>query len=262
MNYLFAVDHINQYIKNHKKKDWLDEFKYINNVKNIYTTTKAQLNQKKNRYENILPYDHSIVNLPFYINANWVLNHIATQGPTKETIEDFWTMIWLTNCTTIIMLTPLEEKGKIKCEKYWGDIYILNEYKDENNYIIMDNEIHISKHIIKREFIFHYHNQQKKITQYHYIDWSDFECPPVKSFIKLLNCITPYNTPLCIHCSAGVGRTGVLLTILSLMDKMNEKTMNVVETILELRQYRMELVQTKEQLEFCYKVIAYLNNNI
>jgi protein tyrosine phosphatase len=149
------------------------------------------------------------------------------------------------------MLTQLKEKNKQKCEKYWND----------TANIIMTKEAYISKDIIKREFIYHKNNEQRIITQYHFLSWSDFECPSLQSFLKLIDCINVHNLPLCIHCSAGVGRTGVLITILTLMDQF-KKNINIVETILQLREYRMNLVQSKEQLKFCYKVISYLYRNI
>lgn len=234
---------MNNYLNNH---NWKDEFNFINESSCNKLTKKAIFNETKNRYSNILPYDDTIVNLPDnkYINASWINNqYIATQGPLPDTIDDFWDMIWHTNCKTIIMLTSLEEKGKVKCENYWNLSNIVSKET-------------ITKDIIIRELTVHKNNEYRVITQYHYLKWSDFECPSVKSFIKLLNCITPYNIPLCIHCSAGVGRTGVLVTILTLM---NNHEKNLVETIIQLREYRMKLVQTKEQLAFCHKIISYLN---
>uniref|UniRef100_A0A8C5NYI8 protein-tyrosine-phosphatase n=1 Tax=Jaculus jaculus TaxID=51337 RepID=A0A8C5NYI8_JACJA len=75
-----------------------------------YPTTVAQRpkNIKKNRYKDILPYDHSLVKLSLitsdedssYINANFIKGvygpraYIATQGPLSTTLLDFWRMIW------------------------------------------------------------------------------------------------------------------------------------------------------------------------
>lgn len=54
-----------------------------------------------------------------YINANFVQGYshdkkfIATQGPKKETIVDFWRMIYQYRVSAIVMLTKLVEKGTI-----------------------------------------------------------------------------------------------------------------------------------------------------
>ena len=115
-------------------------------------TIAAQSNHDKNRYTDILPYDHSRVVLAThydgvdhqfadYINASYIpgfqspKDFIATQGPKgkyykqhgyrvtgEETEDDFWRMVWENNCSTIIMLAKTFEKGREKCTKYWPDV--------------------------------------------------------------------------------------------------------------------------------------------
>uniref|UniRef100_A0AAY4B4S4 protein-tyrosine-phosphatase n=1 Tax=Denticeps clupeoides TaxID=299321 RepID=A0AAY4B4S4_9TELE len=67
-----------------------------------------QENVKKNRYKDVVPFDHSRVKLSLftskddtdYVNANFIKGvtgkpaYIATQGPLPNTIVDFWRMIW------------------------------------------------------------------------------------------------------------------------------------------------------------------------
>lgn len=76
----------------------------------IYTTKTAEKteNVKKNRYKDILPFDHSRVKLTLttskndtdYINANFIKGvsgsraYIATQGPLPHTLLDFLRMLW------------------------------------------------------------------------------------------------------------------------------------------------------------------------
>ena len=89
-------------------------------------------NKKKNRYKNILPFDHTRVAITGdgsigsdYINANFLNGHpdvrasrkayIACQGPLKATTATYWQMMWEQDIRLIVMTTEIVERGKNKC---------------------------------------------------------------------------------------------------------------------------------------------------
>uniref|UniRef100_A0ABI8AC88 protein-tyrosine-phosphatase n=1 Tax=Felis catus TaxID=9685 RepID=A0ABI8AC88_FELCA len=102
--------------KKSNKEEFANEFLWLKRqstkykADKTYPTTVAERpkNIKKNRYKDILPYDHSLVELSLitsdedsnYINANFIKGvygpkaYIATQGPLSTTLLDFWRMIW------------------------------------------------------------------------------------------------------------------------------------------------------------------------
>ena len=98
-----------------------------------WENSSMDINKPKNRYANVIAYDHSRVVLQpvdgvpgsDYINGNYCDGYrkqnayIATQGPLPETFADFWRMVWEQRSATIVMLTRLEERARIKCDQYW-----------------------------------------------------------------------------------------------------------------------------------------------
>ncbi|KAM7199758.1 hypothetical protein V8F20_005628 [Naviculisporaceae sp. PSN 640] len=89
-------------------------------------------NGVKNRYKDILPFEHARVKLQGlgaqqcdYINASHLQasrshkRYIASQGPLPATFEDFWSVIWQQDVRVIVMLTAESEGGQLKCHPYW-----------------------------------------------------------------------------------------------------------------------------------------------
>ncbi|XP_038167219.1 tyrosine-protein phosphatase non-receptor type 22 [Arvicola amphibius] len=246
-----------------------------------YSTTVAQRpkNIKKNRYKDILPYDHSLVELSLvtssedssYINANFIKGvygpraYIATQGPLPTTVLDFWRMIWEYRVLVIVMACMEFEMGKKKCERYWaepgetqlqfGPFSIFCEAeKKKSDYIIRT---------LKAKF----NNKTRIVYQFHYKNWPDHDVPssidPILELIWDIRCYQEDDcVPICVHCSAGCGRTGVICAIdytrMLLKDGIVPENFSVFSLIQEMRTQRPSLVQTQEQYELVSSAVLEL----
>lgn len=254
----------------------------------VYTCSDGQTeeNKWKNRYKNILPYDHSRVRLKGgnpkdigrdYINANyidvelqsWKVKYIASQGCLPSTIGDFWKMIYQHNSSIIVMLTNEVEAGKSKCAKYWPNLGQSVEYDK----IVVDNMLeHKTKTFTMRELRIYHSDKAKKaplmVYQYHFTDWPDHGAPDDPgAILGLLNEIhTKHdscgrNAPIVVHCSAGIGRTGTVMVVDVLMHLLDEKGLNteidIKKTAQLLRTQRSGMVQTEMQYRFVYQAIKH-----
>ncbi|XP_049546027.1 tyrosine-protein phosphatase non-receptor type 61F isoform X1 [Anopheles darlingi] len=236
-------------------------------------------NRRLNRYRDVLPYDHSRVALKRgdtdYINANLVKmeragrKYILCQGPLPHTVGHFWMMVWEHDSRAILMLNKLIEKTAVKCHQYWP------ERIGEKHQLKLDavqlSVVYLKcveyKNFCKRTFRLTdtESGKSREVIQFHYMTWPDFGIPssPV-AFLQFLKEVRDSGTldrdvgPPIIHCSAGIGRSGTFCLVdccLVLIDKEGEDHVSVQKVLLDLRQYRMGLIQTPDQLYFSYQAI-------
>uniref|UniRef100_A0A3Q1IS61 protein-tyrosine-phosphatase n=1 Tax=Anabas testudineus TaxID=64144 RepID=A0A3Q1IS61_ANATE len=247
----------------------------------IYPTNvgEREENVKKNRYKDILPFDHSRVKLTLkttnqdtdYINANFIKGiggleaYIATQGPLPNTVIDFWRMNWQYNVAVIVMACREFEMGRKKCERYFP---LLGEEPMSFGpfRISCESEQTRTDYIIRTLRVEH-ENETRRITQFHYLNWPDHDVPSsFDSILDMIGLMREYqendDVPICVHCSAGCGRTGAICAIdytwnLLKAGKIPED-FNVFRLIQEMRTQRHSAVQTKEQYELVHRAIAQL----
>ncbi|KAK9256467.1 protein-tyrosine phosphatase-like protein [Lipomyces tetrasporus] len=248
----------------------------------------------KNRYNNIFPYDHTRVKLSCspgscdYINASFISargstkRYIATQGPLPETFADFWSVVWDQNVRVIVMLTPTNEGGQVKCHSYWQDkrygvltLTLLSEQE-----VVLSPDTNTKVRI--RRFSLSHASQPfsplREITHIQYVSWPDLGTPadPI-DIVALSKLAGRFNSvddgeaaaatrPVVVHCSAGCGRTGTFCTVDSVIDilKRNKdydsptsrKTEDLVaEVVHDLRTQRLSMVQCLRQFVICYESV-------
>uniref|UniRef100_A0A673G6J8 Receptor-type tyrosine-protein phosphatase epsilon n=1 Tax=Sinocyclocheilus rhinocerous TaxID=307959 RepID=A0A673G6J8_9TELE len=227
-------------------------------------------NKEKNRYPNILPYDHSRVILtPIdgvpcsdYSNASYIDNDLCVSGPKQDTVADFWRMIWEQKSATIVMLTNLKERKEDKCHQYWPD---QGCWTYGNVRVAVEDFTALVDYTI-RKFCVQYQASDgtktpRLVTQLHFTSWPDFGVPfsPIGmlKFLKKVKQVNPsYAGPIVVHCSAGVGRTGTFIVIDALIDMMYaEKKVDVFGFVSRIREQRSQLIQTDLQYSFVYQAL-------
>ncbi|CAH3121828.1 unnamed protein product [Porites lobata] len=276
------------------KAGFYEEFEVLQKqeCKHLYSRKEGERpeNKAKNRFINILPFDHSRVVLlggdPYvvgsdYINANFVgpsdkeglsTRYIAAQGCLQRTVEDFWKMVFQENSRIVVMTTKEVERGRNKCIRYWPDPdttkyvgpFQVRHMKETEytEYTLREFELtSIDDHVTLQPI-------PRTIYQFHYTGWPDHGVPKDPSTV--LHIVHEVNSrqqsipmagPIIVHCSAGIGRTGTFIVIDTLVRIIKEQALDceidISKTIQSLRAQRSGMVQTEAQYEFIYKAIQH-----
>uniref|UniRef100_A0A8C6PLD9 Receptor-type tyrosine-protein phosphatase F n=1 Tax=Nothobranchius furzeri TaxID=105023 RepID=A0A8C6PLD9_NOTFU len=232
-----------------------------------------EVNKPKNRYANVIAYDHSRIILTSvdgvpastYINANYIDGYrkqnayIATQGPLPETLCDFWRMVWEQRTCTIVMMTHLEEKSRIKCEQYWPSRG--TETYGMIQVTILDT-VELATYVM-RTFTFYKNgsSEKREVLQFQFLGWPDHGVPEYPTttlaFLqKVRACNPPDAGPIIVHCSAGVGRTGCFIVIDAMLERMkHEKSVDIYGHVTCMRAQRNYMVQTEDQYIFIHEAL-------
>ncbi|WKX93596.1 hypothetical protein Q1695_011119 [Nippostrongylus brasiliensis] len=253
------------------------EFKSMKRMNdwNLMTEFVAQNALGRNRYKDVgcLDKNRVIINIGNvqYIHANYVATpanpkrFICTQAPLPKTCPDFWHMVVQEKSEAVLMLCNFIEQNANKCAEYFPT--------EEGSPMSFDGEVQVS--CKKREmFSFPFETRVRvqmtqldvnipgqkthTCTHYHWMDWPDRGVPeadmaPVALLGKLKDC----TTPIVIHCSAGIGRTGSIVLIQHAIELLQSKKplLGISTYLLELRKQRNNSIQTEHQYLYVHQVL-------
>ncbi|CAF4838435.1 unnamed protein product [Rotaria socialis] len=278
---------------NEDERSIYDEYQELDDTTPQHRQSECDLKYKDyDRYSNISargPWDSTAVRLRAvgsnprdhdYINANEIKGlhgekqYIACQGPLQGTREDFWDMIIQYGVKKIVMLTRTEEQNPHnpaqqlpKCAQYFpekkGGVLRISRISIEVIDIENQPDLEIRHLVIK------YDNNDHHVFHYYFTGWPDFSVVDPQELINLIENINKHKpnrpipvekmkeislTPIVVHCSAGVGRTGTYIAvdiIMSLIERQKNELstmkLDVMGIVYQLRQDRGKMVQTKDQ---------------
>uniref|UniRef100_A0A3P9L1C4 Receptor-type tyrosine-protein phosphatase S n=1 Tax=Oryzias latipes TaxID=8090 RepID=A0A3P9L1C4_ORYLA len=232
-----------------------------------------EVNKPKNRYANVIAYDHSRILLSAidgipgsdYINANYIDGYrkqnayIATQGPLPETFGEFWRMIWEQRSAVVVMMTKLEERSRVKCDQYWPtrgtETYGLIQ-------VSLLDTVELATYCVRTFSLFKNGSSEKReVRQFQFTAWPDHGVPehptPFLAFLRRVKaCNPPDAGPMVVHCSAGVGRTGCFIVIDAMLERnKHEKTVDIYGHVTLMRAQRNYMVQTEDQYVFIHDAL-------
>ncbi|TGZ72657.1 hypothetical protein CRM22_001958 [Opisthorchis felineus] len=227
----------------------------------------------------------------YYINASYIyavtsckdaytapqlnpekVEYIAAQGPMKKTIVDFWEMVAENHISLIVMLTQLVEKNVPKCAAYWPDevnATVIHMCHGKELAVTLISEEDYPSYVIRRFSLVSGTDESEPaiVTQLHMKLWPDHGVPDLAEFAAVLNEYQKLkmsdlnkDAPTLVHCSAGVGRTGIFIAADIIKRQMDSDVewFDIRGTVSQLRFCRMHMVQKVDQYVFLHQFVRSL----
>ncbi|ELR45262.1 Tyrosine-protein phosphatase non-receptor type 23 [Bos mutus] len=231
----------------------------------------------KNRHQDVMPYDSNRVVLRSgkddYINASRVEGLspycpplVATQAPLPGTAADFWLMVHEQKVSVIVMLVSEAEMEKQKVARYFpterGQPMVHGALS------LALSSVRTTETHVERVLSLQFRDQSLKrsLVHLHFPTWPELGLPDSPShllrFIQEVHahCLhqRPLHTPVVVHCSSGVGRTGAFALLYAAVQEVEAGSgiPQLPQLVRRMRQQRKHMLQEKLHLKFCHEAVV------
>ncbi|XP_034854028.1 tyrosine-protein phosphatase non-receptor type 23 isoform X3 [Mirounga leonina] len=231
----------------------------------------------KNRHQDVMPYDSNRVVLRSgkddYINASRVEGLspycpplVATQAPLPGTAADFWLMVHEQKVSVIVMLVSEAEMEKQKVARYFpterGQPMVHGALS------LALSSVRATETHVERVLSLQFRDQSLKrsLVHLHFPTWPELGLPDspgnLLRFIQEVHahCLhqRPLHTPVIVHCSSGVGRTGAFALLYAAVQEVEAGNgiPELPRLVRRMRQQRKHMLQEKLHLRFCHEAVV------
>uniref|UniRef100_A0A4W5LXT8 protein-tyrosine-phosphatase n=1 Tax=Hucho hucho TaxID=62062 RepID=A0A4W5LXT8_9TELE len=206
-----------------------------------------EVNKPKNRYANVIAYDHSRINTSIWINI-WLY--------MDKYIDKY---IYMDKYMSFTPSDVVSLSLQVKCDQYWPtrgtETYGLIQ-------VTLLDTVELATYSVRTFALYKSgSNEKREIRQFQFTAWPDHGVPehptPFLAFLRRVKaCNPPDAGPMVVHCSAGVGRTGCFIVIDAMVERIKqEKTVDIYGHVTLMRSQRNYMVQTEDQYAFIHDAL-------
>ena len=281
------IQELNKPVDDTSKSGFAEELEKINmiDLSDHFSTIEADKpeNFSKNRFKDIVPFDHTRVALSrdpqalgsTYINSSWIngevpgseFSYIAAQSHLPGTLDDFWYMAWQEKC--LVMVT-LDDENEV--EQFWPTPEDPGFYGPIQ--VVSLEEVSFPHYMVRHFLVCHEYEDEEDeqhTFQFQLLHWpggpdpspSDVNClytfaKEVKKKLVELQDSNAQPGPLLVHCRAGVDRTGVFILndiLKSIVDRQKiEQEIDIKRSVEIVNEQRPKMIREENQ----YKLLHHL----
>ncbi|XP_061182027.1 receptor-type tyrosine-protein phosphatase kappa-like [Saccostrea echinata] len=259
-----------------KKSGLWEQFQLINKLSPVFDdrnfqTAKLKENRCKNRYTNVLASDNYRIFISSgdnnYINAIQIPGYkrrnsfALTQMPLTNTVQDFWFLVLEQDVSTIVMM------NSFKNDKSMGIYWPVD--KDEVTFgpitvKLLEREAGNAPYGVLKMKVLNVKTQEERIVkQFQCKFWSEDAVRPERPepMLEMIEEINAWqkqvnNPVIVVHCMNGAKKSGLFCTVATVFERLRtEQEVGVLQTVIQMRTRRSQIVPSLEQLVFCYDAV-------